>query len=90
MGTEEIERYLLDRNGGKSRSEAAKVFGGLCLHEGYAKQVEKMVAAAVNRSKALFPGRGDDSAFGYCWCERKDGLWVKNTENAESAASRIE
>jgi hypothetical protein len=85
VGIEELEQYLKDRQKGKSRRKAAEVFTGLCLHEGYAKQVEKRVTAAVNRAKALFPGRGDDTVFGYHWLvsvvgtDEQRPLWRLNT-----------
>ena len=55
IGTEEAEEYLLARQKGTGRGTAAKGLQEQGLSDRYAKQLDLMFAAAVNRAKALFP-----------------------------------
>ena len=89
VGSEEVERYLAERETGSGRTTASKIFAGLGLSEEYPKRLEKLSRRTVDRAKALFPDRGDGYAGGYAWLcscfapEEERRLWCMNIECIE-------
>ncbi len=66
-GTREAEQYLLARERGVSRSQAAGELMRLGMGAGFGKQLERRLAVSIVRAKALFPGAGDQQLSGLQW-----------------------
>ena len=67
VGTAEVERYLLARERGVSRTEALAELRGLGMHAGYGKQLERRLGVIVSRGKTLWPQATDPQLGGLAW-----------------------
>ena len=67
VGTAEVERYLIAREGGDSRPVAMAELLGRGMHAGYGKQLERRLEVIVNRGKALWPQVADLQLGGLAW-----------------------
>lgn len=69
LGTEEAEGSLVARCQGASRSQA----GGLLVEQGMegrtGRRLEKMLATAVSRGKAIWPQAAEPSLHGLAWID---------------------
>lgn len=82
-GTEKVEEYLIKREQGDGRKAASEALAGLGVGARYPKQLDRMLATAVNRAKALFPDAADDRLSGLEWIGAATGekgrpLWALN------------
>lgn len=83
MGTEEAEAYLVEREEGAGRTSASRRFDGLGVGARYPKQLDRMLATAVSRAKALFPEAAEERLSGLAWIRSVTGeadrpLWSLN------------
>jgi hypothetical protein len=83
VGTEETEAYLRAREKGEGRDRAGRPLVGLGLNTRYAKQLDRMLAVAISRAKALFPTAAEDRFTGLEWIRKATGtterlLWSLN------------
>lgn len=67
VGTQEAERYLVSRESGASRSVAVGELVSLGMSSGLGKQLERRLAVAVARAKALWPAAGNQLLSGLAW-----------------------
>ena len=67
VGTAEVERYLIAREGGDSRPVAMAELLGRGMHAGYGKQLERRLGVIVSRGKALWPRVADLQLGGLEW-----------------------
>lgn len=74
IGTAEAERYLSSRALGMSRSQAALCLLERGLSEDYPRRLERRLAVAVGRGKALWPHEGRHDLRGLAWMERLCGV----------------
>jgi hypothetical protein len=93
IGTEEAEAYLWAREGGASRSRAGVCLLQQGLSQSYPKALEKMLAVAITRGKALFT-QGEESAHGLRWIESLCGptdrpLWTINRHCIEGRVNPL-
>jgi hypothetical protein len=66
-GTSEAEQYLLARETGSSRSQAGAELVGLGMAPSFGKQLERHLAVAVTRAKALWPAAANQRLTGLPW-----------------------
>ena len=66
-GTLEAEQYLQARESGRSRSQAGSELMRLGMAASFAKQLERRLAVAVTRAKALWPEAADHRLVGLPW-----------------------
>ncbi len=67
IGTEEAEAYLIARAEGASRGKAAGILTAHGMSEGYAKRLERTLAASVQIGKVLLGGMGEVEQHGLSW-----------------------
>ena len=63
-GTREAEQYRLVREAGRSRPQASAELMRLGMAASFAKQLERRLAVAVIRAKALWPDGGNERLAG--------------------------
>ena len=66
-GTVEAEQYLLAREAGRSRRRAGTELVRLGMAASCGKQLERRLAVAVTRAKALWPDAGNQQLTGLSW-----------------------
>ena len=66
-GTREAEGYLLARQDGVSRGAASRELARLGMAASFAKQLERRLAVAITRAKALWPEAGEQQLAGLEW-----------------------
>ena len=67
VGTAEVERYLMARERGVSRTVALEELSGRGMHAGYGKQLERRLGVIVSRGKSLWPQAADRQLGGLAW-----------------------
>ena len=67
VGTAEVERYLMARERGVSRSVALEEPRRRGMHAGYGKQLERRLGVIVSRGKSLWPQAADRQLGGLAW-----------------------
>ena len=70
VGTAEVERYLMARERGVSRTVALEELSGRGMHAGYGKQLERRLGVIVSRGKSLWPQAADRQLGGLAWIRR--------------------
>jgi hypothetical protein len=69
IGTKEAEAYLEGRHRGQSRAKAGRLLAGRAMGERYLKQLERMLARALARAKAIFRQAADERLEGRTWID---------------------
>ena len=66
-GTEELEKYLINRAEGVGRGTAGNILEQVGLSEKYPLQIDTMFKISVDQAKALLPKEGDPTLNGMEW-----------------------
>ncbi len=74
IGTEEAERYLAARDRGVGRGRAQRELEALGVGGEYGRRLEKMLAIAVSRAKALWVEEPASEFTGLAWIAALTGL----------------
>lgn len=74
IGTEEAERYLAARDRGVGRGRAQRELEALGVGGEYGRRLEKMLAIAVSRAKALWVEESASELTGLAWIAALTGL----------------
>lgn len=88
IGTEEAEEYLAARNQGIGRGRAQRQLEALGVGGEYGKRLERMLAVAVSRAKALWADEPSSELIGLAWIAALTGsserpLWSLNRLSLE-------